>query len=84
MHKRALITDITSLDDTGYGVHGIERRPSSFNARRFDSSTPDGAPRKLIDISRLGALGWVPHTELTRRICATRAWFLEHRPVLRA
>ena len=27
---------------------------------RFDTTKPDGTPKKLLDISKLGALGWVP------------------------
>ena len=35
-----------------------------FNGRlAFDTSKPDGTPRKLLDISRLGALGWKPRRE---------------------
>jgi GDP-L-fucose synthase len=31
---------------------------------RFDPSRPDGTPRKLLDVSRLAALGWRAHTSL--------------------
>jgi GDP-L-fucose synthase len=31
---------------------------------RFDSSKPDGTPRKLLDVSRLAELGWVAKTDL--------------------
>ena len=35
-----------------------------FNGRlQFDASKPDGTPRKLLDISRLTALGWKPRRE---------------------
>ena len=35
-----------------------------FNGRLvFDTSKPDGTPRKLLDISRLSALGWKPRRE---------------------
>jgi GDP-L-fucose synthase len=35
-----------------------------FNGRLvFDTSKPDGTPRKLLDISRLSALGWRPRRE---------------------
>ena len=30
----------------------------------FDTSKPDGTPRKLLDVSKLGQLGWVAKTEL--------------------
>jgi GDP-L-fucose synthase len=43
----------------------------------FDSSKPDGAPRKLLDVERLHALGWHHRTELRAGIEATYRWFLE-------
>jgi len=45
----------------------------------FDKSKPDGAPRKLLDVSRLHALGWRHRTELGEGIESTYSWFLEHR-----
>ena len=45
----------------------------------FDSSKPDGAPRKLLDVSRLHSLGWRHRLELRDGIAATYQWFLEHR-----
>jgi len=50
----------------------------------FDASKPDGAPRKLLDVSRLHALGWRHRTELAAGIAATYQWFLEHRAEVRA
>ncbi|HEX5565980.1 MAG TPA: GDP-L-fucose synthase [Streptomyces sp.] len=41
----------------------------------FDSSYPDGTPRKLLDISRMCALGWSPSIALADGVAATyRAW----------
>ena len=45
---------------------------------RFDSSKPDGTPRKLLDTTRLATLGWVPRIELETGIRSTYAWFLEN------
>jgi GDP-L-fucose synthase len=45
----------------------------------YDKSKPDGAPRKLLDVSRLHALGWQHRTELGEGIESTYAWFLDHR-----
>ncbi len=45
---------------------------------KFDSSMPDGTPRKLLDISRLKALGWQPETRLEEGIAQTYAWMVEH------
>ena len=44
----------------------------------FDHTKPDGAPRKLLDVSRLTALGWRASTDLTDGIAATYEWFLAH------
>lgn len=35
---------------------------------KFDTSKPDGTPRKLLDISKLKSLGWIPKTSLTEGI----------------
>jgi GDP-L-fucose synthase len=43
-----------------------------------DLSKPDGTPRKLLDVSRLRALGWKPATDLERGVASTYAWYLEH------
>jgi len=44
----------------------------------FDSTKPDGAPRKLLDVSRLHHLGWRHRTELVEGIRATYRWYVEH------
>jgi len=44
----------------------------------FDSSKPDGAPRKLLDVSRINALGWKASIGLREGIESTYAWFLEN------
>jgi GDP-L-fucose synthase len=42
----------------------------------FDTSKPDGMPRKLLDVSRLRALGWAPEIPLSEGITSTYDWFL--------
>lgn len=44
----------------------------------FDSTKPDGTPRKLLDVTRLSGLGWRPSIELRDGVAATYAWYLEH------
>ncbi len=44
----------------------------------FDSSKPDGTPRKLLDVSRLFALGWKPSIDLRRGLAETYAWFQQN------
>lgn len=42
----------------------------------FDSSKPDGTPRKLMDVSRLTALGWHYQVNLLQGLTKTYQWFL--------
>ncbi len=52
---------------------------SGFQGRLvFDSTKPDGTPRKLLDTSRLTGLGWKPKIRLKDGIDQTYAWFKEH------
>jgi GDP-L-fucose synthase len=44
----------------------------------FDTTKPDGTPRKLLDVGRLTALGWAPTIALREGIQSTYAWFVEH------
>lgn len=50
---------------------------------RFDTSRPDGTPRKLLDISRIEALGWRPRVALDEGLKEAYADFASHK-VLRA
>ena len=50
----------------------------------FDSSKPDGVPRKLLDVNRIGALGWRPRVALRSGIEQVYAWFIAHADSLRA
>jgi len=45
----------------------------------FDTSKPDGTPRKLVDVSRINGLGWQAGISLQQGIASTYQWFLEHR-----
>ena len=63
---------------------GIVSRVVGYAGRiGFDSSKPDGAPRKLLDVSRLQALGWRASIPLEQGIAATYRWYLEHNADLR-
>ena len=44
----------------------------------FDTSRPDGTPRKLLDISKIKALGWRPETELRYGLEKSYRWYLEN------
>jgi GDP-L-fucose synthase len=44
----------------------------------FDTSKPDGTPRKFLDTTRLNDLGWAASTSLEQGLEQTYAWFLEN------
>ena len=44
----------------------------------FDPSMPDGTPRKMMDVSRIRALGWKPRIALPEGIRSAYAWYLAH------
>lgn len=50
----------------------------------FDTTKPDGAPRKLMDVSRLGEMGWHAQISLEDGLRTTYAWFLEHQSDIRS
>jgi GDP-L-fucose synthase len=50
---------------------------------RFDPSKPDGAPRKLLDVSRLDGLGWRARIGLHEGLAQTYDWFLRNQDRLR-
>lgn len=43
----------------------------------WDASKPDGTPRKVLDVSRIKALGWKPTITLDQGIASTIAWYKE-------
>ena len=46
----------------------------------WDTSKPDGMPRKLLDVSRLNALGWHPQISLERGLASTYRWYQKNLP----
>ena len=49
----------------------------------YDTSKPDGTPRKLVDVTRLTGLGWTSQISLREGVERTYAWFLENEDSLR-
>ena len=72
------------LVNVGYGsdvsvaelAHAVAKAVGYEGKITFDTSRPDGAPRKWIDSSRLQALGWKPKIDLEDGIRSTYAWWL--------
>jgi GDP-L-fucose synthase len=46
---------------------------------KFDVTKPDGTPRKVLDVSKLRALGWSPRISLKEGVASTYEWFLNAR-----
>nr|WP_312230640.1 GDP-L-fucose synthase [Pseudomonas sp.] len=63
---------IRELAETIARVTGFQGRLS------FDSSKPDGTPRKLMDVSRLAKLGWTASIGLETGLRDAYRWFVEH------
>ncbi|HHJ14073.1 MAG TPA: GDP-L-fucose synthase [Gammaproteobacteria bacterium] len=72
--KDIAIADLAEIvrDVVGYG-----------GAIEYDASKPDGTPRKLVDASRINALGWHARIGLREGIAQTYKWFLENIDSLR-
>jgi nucleoside-diphosphate-sugar epimerase len=65
-------------------VAGLVRDVVHPEARlRFDTSKPDGIARKVLDVSRIEALGWKHTIQLDEGIRDTYAWFLANHGELR-
>lgn len=58
-------------------IGSLVRRLVGFRGGiRFDSSRPDGTPRKLLDISKLTSLGWRPAITLEEGLRQTIKWYI--------
>jgi GDP-L-fucose synthase len=54
-------------------------RTVGFQGRiEFDATKPDGAPRKVLDVARLSAMGWKPRTTLHEGLRKTYDWLLQN------
>ncbi len=63
---------INELAKTVMQVVGLE------GELRYDTSKPDGTPRKLLAADKLRAMGWTPKIDLSEGIADTYDWFLKH------
>ena len=61
---------IRELAETIAGVVGYR------GAFRYDTTKPDGTPRKLLDVSRLRELGWTATTTLREGLAKTYDWYV--------
>lgn len=63
-----------SIAELAHTIAGVVGFTGTFV---FDSSKPDGTPRKLLDTSRLTTLGWRPSISLESGIRSTYEWYLQ-------
>jgi GDP-L-fucose synthase len=74
----------TGEDVTIGELAGIVRDVTGYQGRIvFDSSKPDGTPRKLQDVTRINTLGWKASISLYDGIAATYRWYLKNINFLR-
>lgn len=70
----------TGTDVTIRELAGIVKRVTGYEgAIVFDRTKPDGTPRKLLDLSKLTALGWQPSIPLEEGIAETYRWYSGNR-----
>ncbi len=70
----------TGEDVTIAKLAELLREISGYQGRIvYDSSKPDGTPRKLLDVSRIHALGWRHRIGLREGLESAYRWYVEHR-----
>ena len=81
-HTRPMLSHInvgTGTDVTIRELAETIARVTGFSGRlAFDPGKPDGTPRKLLDVSRLKALGWEASIGLEEGLRDAYAWYLDH------
>lgn len=82
-HTQPMLSHInvgTGVDCTIRELAETIGRVTGFKGKlRFDASKPDGTPRKLLDVSRLDALGWKAQISLEDGLRDAYEWFLANR-----
>jgi GDP-L-fucose synthase len=79
-YSDAEIVNVGTGEDVPIGeLAGLVAETVGYTGRiAFDTTKPDGTPRKLLDVSKLHGLGWRHRIELREGLAATYRWFLEH------
>lgn len=74
----------TGVDVTIRELAETVAKVTGYNGRIvFDTTKPDGPPRKLVDISKLRSLGWQPRYELESGLANAFAWFMQNQDQFR-
>jgi len=68
----------TGKDISIRDLAGVIAKSAGFKGEiKWDSSKPDGTPRKVLDVSRIKTLGWEPAINLEQGIASTIVWYKE-------
>jgi len=79
-----LINIGTGQDVTIRGLAEMIKEIVGFQGEcRFNTDAPDGMPRRVLDVSRLTALGWLPSISLREGLRVTYRWYVENEDRLR-
>ena len=69
----------TGEDLTIAELADLVARVAGYSGRiRFDPSRPDGTPRKLLDVSRIHALGWKARISIEEGVASAYEWYCAH------
>jgi GDP-L-fucose synthase len=81
-HTQPMLSHInvgTGIDCTIRELAQTIAKVTGFTGRlTFDTTKPDGTPRKLLDVSKLKSLGWEPVIGLEQGLTDAYAWFIDH------
>jgi len=82
-YEDAMTINIGSAEEyTIRELADLMKSVTGFQGRiEFDSSKPDGTPRKVLDVSRMKALGWNPRYNLKTGLTATYRWVIENNAI---
>ena len=79
-HDSEIVNIGTGKDITILELANIIKEETEFSGTiDFDSTKPDGTPRKLLDVSKINKLGWAAKTPLREGIRKTIQWYLENK-----
>ena len=56
----------------------VKRMVNYSGVIKWDETKPDGAPRKLLDCSRIHSIGWKASTDFDKGLELTYKWYLEN------
>jgi GDP-L-fucose synthase len=81
-HTQPMLSHInvgTGIDCTIRELAQTIARVTGFTGRlTFDTTKPDGTPRKLLDVTKLKSLGWEPVIGLEQGLADAYIWFIDH------